>query len=178
MTITTNRRTAMYAGVAALAAMAGVGLAWKHQEGEDAAALGADVMQAFWTAEFETPAGETLPMSAFQGRPLVINFWATWCTPCIEEMPLIDAFFRENQQKGWQVLGLAIDQPSRVRQYLSQFPVNYKVGLAGLGGTEFSKLLGNELGGLPFTVVLNGQAQLIQRKLGKLTPDDIKKWAL
>ena len=176
--IEANRRKAMFAGVAALAAMAGVGLAWKHEAGQDAIGLGADVMQAFWAAEFEAPTGESLAMSAFQGRPLVINFWATWCTPCIEEMPLIDAFFRENQQKGWQVLGLAIDQPSRVRQYLSQFPVQYQIGLAGMSGTEFSKLLGNDLGGLPFTVVLNGQARLIQRKLGKLTSDDIKKWVL
>jgi thiol-disulfide isomerase/thioredoxin len=167
----------MYAGVAALAAMAGVGLAWKHQEGRDAAALGADVMQAFWTAEFETPAGETLPMSAFQGRPLVINFWATWCAPCVEEMPLLDIFFRQNSPKGWQMVGLAIDQPSRVRQYLSQNAISYPIGLAGLTGTELGRYLGNEVGGLPFTVVLDGKGGVIQRKLGKLSAQEIQAWA-
>jgi thiol-disulfide isomerase/thioredoxin len=177
MTINANRRTAMYAGVAALAALAGAGVAWKRQAGQDAGAIAPDVMQAFWAAEFDTPTGESLPMASFQGRPLVINFWATWCTPCVEEMPLIDAFFRENKEKNWQVLGLAIDQPSRVRQFLNQFPVSYKIGLAGLTGTELGKTLGNEVGGLPFTVVLDAQGQLIQRKVGKLTPEDIKKWA-
>ncbi len=175
MTLNANRRTAMYAGVAALAALAGAGVAWKRQ------ALGAiapEALNAFWAAEFDTPTGEPLLMKTLQCRPLVINFWATWCTPCIEEMPLIDAFFRENESKGWQVLGLAIDQPSRVRQFLTQFPVSYKIGLAGMNGTELGKMLGNDVGGLPFTVVLNADGQLISRKLGKLTADDIKKWVV
>jgi thiol-disulfide isomerase/thioredoxin len=174
MTINANRRTAMYAGVAALAAIAGAGVAWKRQSLDD---MAPETMAAFWAAEFDAPSGESLPMTAFQGKPLVINFWATWCTPCIEEMPLIDAFFRENESKGWQVLGLAIDQPSRVRQFLSQFPVNYKIGLAGLNGTELAKKLGNDVGGLPFTIVLNAKGELIQGKLGKLTANDIQKWA-
>ena len=178
MTMNTNRRTAMYAGVAALAAIAGAGVAWKRQAGQVAGDIAANVMQAFWSAEFDTPTGESLPMTIFQGHPLVINFWATWCTPCIEEMPLIDAFFHENKEKGWQVLGLAIDQPSRVRQFLSQFPVRYKIGLAGLNGTELAKKLGNDVGGLPFTVVLDGQGRLIQRKVGKLMPNDIEKWVV
>jgi thiol-disulfide isomerase/thioredoxin len=174
MMINANRRTAMYAGVAALAAIAGVGVAWKRQSLED---MAPEAMAAFWAAEFDSPTGESLPMTVFRGKPLVINFWATWCTPCIEEMPLIDAFFRENESKGWQVLGLAIDQPSRVRQFLSQFPVNYKVGLAGLNGTELAKKLGNDVGGLPFTIVLDAKGNLKQRKLGKLTADDIRKWS-
>jgi thiol-disulfide isomerase/thioredoxin len=164
----------MYAGVAALAAIVGAGVAWKRQE---LGAIAPEALNAFWATEFDAPNGESLPMTTFQGKPLVINFWATWCTPCVEEMPLIDAFFRENETKGWQVLGLAIDQPSRVRQFLSQFPVNYKIGLAGLNGTELAKKLGNDVGGLPFTIVLDAKGQLKQRKLGKLTPNDIKKWA-
>jgi thiol-disulfide isomerase/thioredoxin len=173
MTLTTNRRTALYAGVAALAAVAGAGLAWKRQVG---GVMSQEALSAFWASTFETPSGESMSMTTFQGRPLVINFWATWCAPCIEEMPIIDNFFRQNESKGWQVLGLAIDQPSRVRQFLSQFPVNYKIGLAGMSGTEVSKILGNEAGGLPFTVVLDANGKLIQRKLGKLTPEEVNKW--
>jgi hypothetical protein len=92
-------------------------------------------------------------------------------------MPLIDAFYRQNSAKGWQVIGLAIDQPSRVRQFLSQHPVSYPIGLAGLNGTELGKLLGNTQGGLPFTVVLDAQGLLKQQKLGKLSEDDVKLWA-
>lgn len=173
MTLTTHRRAALYAGVAALAAVLGAGVAWRRQAG---GVISPEALDAFWAATFETPSGESLSMTSLQGRPLVINFWATWCAPCIEEMPIIDDFFRQNEPKGWQVLGLAIDQPSRVRQFLNQFPVRYKIGLAGLTGTEVSKMLGNEAGGLPFTVVLDANGQLIQRKLGKLTPEDVNKW--
>jgi hypothetical protein len=164
MTLNANRRKAMYAGVAALAAIAGAGVAWKRQE---LGAIAPEALNAFWAAEFDNPTGESLLMKTLQALP-----------PCIEEMPLIDAFFRENESKGWQVLGLAIDQPSRVRQFLTQFPVNYKIGLAGLNGTELGKMLGNDVGGLPFTVVLNANGELMQRKLGKLTPEDIKKWVI
>ena len=175
MTFNANRRSAMYAGVAALAAVAGGGVAWWRQS---SGAIAPEVLNAFWGAEFDTPSGASLAMKTFQGRPLVINFWATWCTPCVEEMPLIDNFFRQNESKGWQVLGLAIDQPSRVRQFLTQFPVTYAIGLAGLTGTDLAKQLGNEVGGLPFTVVLDAQGQLIQRKVGKLTADEVKNWAI
>ena len=175
MNFSPTKRAVMYAGVAALAALAGAGIAWRRHTPH---ALAADATQALWSSEFSLPSGEPLAMSSLQGRPLVINFWATWCPPCVEEMPLIDAFFRQNEQKNWQVLGLAIDQPSRVRQFLKQFPVRYTIGLAGLSGTELGKMLGNEAGGLPFTVVLDANGQLVQRKLGKLTPDDIKKWSV
>ena len=171
----TNRRSILYAGVAAAAAVVGAGVAWQRQA---ASSLSTEALVQLWAAEFETPSGDSLSMKALQGRPLVINFWATWCTPCIEEMPLIDAFFRQNDLKNWQVVGLAIDQPSRVRQFLKQFPVAYAIGLAGLSGTELSKMLGNEAGGLPFTVVLDAKGDLIQRHLGKLSPSDMKKWVV
>jgi thiol-disulfide isomerase/thioredoxin len=173
MTFAVKRRTAMYAGVAAFATLMGAGVGWRRHE---AGVMSTDAMQALWAAEFDTPTGKPLLMHNFQGSPLVINFWATWCTPCVEEMPLIDAFYRQNKLKNWQVLGLAIDQPSRVRQFLNQFPVEYPIGLAGLDGTELAKKLGNDVGGLPFTVVLDAQGHLIQRKLGKLSSEEIKNW--
>jgi thiol-disulfide isomerase/thioredoxin len=175
MTISATRRYWLYAGVAAVAGLAGAGVAWRRHVLTD---MPSEALSTLWASEFESPTGEVLRLADFQGKPLVLNFWATWCAPCVEEMPLIDAFYRQNSGKGWQVLGLAIDQPSRVRQFLAQHPVSYPVGLAGLNGTELGKVLGNSQGGLPFTVVLNAQGHLKQRKLGKLSEDEVNNWGL
>jgi thiol-disulfide isomerase/thioredoxin len=175
MTFRLSRRHAVLSGVAVAAGLAGVGVALKRHALTD---LSPEVMQALWAAEFDMPDGQVMKLSAFQGKPLVINFWATWCPPCIEEMPLLDAFYQQNSSNGWQVVGLAIDQPSRVRQFLTQHAVSYSVGLAGLTGTALGTQLGNDQGGLPFTVVLDAQSGLKARKLGKLSEDDLKNWLL
>ena len=116
-------------------------------------------------------------MQTFQGRPLLINFWATWCPPCVEELPLINAFFRQNTSKGWQVLGLAIDQPSAVRSFLARTPVSFPIGLAGLEGAGLGKSLGNASGALPFSVVLSGKGEVLHRKMGRLSAADLSNWS-
>lgn len=118
-----------------------------------------------------------MAMQDFRGRPLLLNFWATWCPPCVEEMPLLDAFYREHQTKGVQVLGIAVDQPSAVRRFLQKTPVAYPLGMAGMGGTELSKSLGNSAGGLPFTVAVHGDGRVLHRKIGQLSPQDLQQWA-
>ncbi len=168
-----RRRRLLYAGVGAAAAIAGAAAAlWKWTPAENAA----QAAQSLWPLHFDTPAGPVLAMQSFRGRPLVLNFWATWCPPCVEELPLLDAFFRQNAAKSWQVLALAIDQPSAVRAFLQRTPVSFPVGLAGLGGTELSKAMGNLSGGLPFTVVIDSSGQVAQRRMGRVTPADLAQW--
>jgi len=160
--------------VAATAAAAGLGLAaWRGGLfGRHAAPL----PPGWWDTQWDGPQGEPVVLAAFKGRPLVTNFWATWCAPCVEEMPLLDAFYRQNQAKNWQMLGIAIDQPSSVRRFLAQYPVSYPIALGGLQGTEWGKAMGNAQGGLPFTIVLNANGDMIGQYLGKLKEDQIKSW--
>jgi thiol-disulfide isomerase/thioredoxin len=168
------RRSFLYAGVGAIAAAAGAGYAWWKWQPAD---ITEDASSKLWPLSFQTPAGTTLAMQSLRGRPLLLNFWATWCPPCVEELPLLDAFYREHSEKSWQVLGLAIDQPSAVRTFLQKTPVSFPVGMAGLGGTELTKSFGNLTGGLPFTVVIGGSGKVLQRRMGRVTAADLAQWS-
>jgi thiol-disulfide isomerase/thioredoxin len=168
-----SRRRLLYAGVAGAAALAGAGLGWWRWRPEPVSQEAA----ALWTLSFDTPAGSTLVMQSLRGKPLLINFWATWCPPCVDELPLLDQFFRQNASKSWQVVGLAIDQPSAVRTFLERTPISFPVGLAGMAGAELSKELGNLSGGLPYTVVLAGSGKVLQRRMGRVTSADLDQWA-
>ncbi len=177
---TLSRRASVLAGlgVAVLAGAAGWGVnTWLRNGGfSGVGSLSEAAQNALWSASFDQPNGPPLVMSSFKSKPLVLNFWATWCQPCIAEMPLLDAYYKQNAAKGVQVLGLAIDQPSAVVHFLSQRPVSYPIGLAGLVGPELSKTLGDEQGGLPFTLVLGAHGQLLHRHLGRLHEADIAQW--
>lgn len=170
---TTTRRRWLLAGVAGVAAAAGFGLAWRNGHVGNAAA-GAE--QALWDLTFSTPQGGSLAMRSLQGKPLLLNFWATWCPPCVEEMPLLDRFFTENRANGWQVLGLAVDQAAPVTRFLERMPMQFPIALAGFAGIDLSRKLGNATGALPFSVLLDGSSRIKQRKIGQLTAQDLQQW--
>lgn len=171
------RRRLLLAGVGAVAGLGGAGMAWWKSQRESEGPVAAGVEASLWTQSFDTPSGPALAMASLRGGPLILNFWATWCPPCVEELPLLDRFFREQAAKNWKVLGLAIDQPSAVRGFLQKTPVSFPVALAGLTGTDLGKSLGNTGGGLPFTVVFGADGRVAHRKMGRLTPDDLQRWA-
>lgn len=166
-----NRRQLLLGGAGAAAALAGAGLAW-WRHALDAPQIAAD----FWSLRFERPEGGELALASLRGRPIVLNFWATWCPPCLKEMPDLDRLHGVHAAQGLQVVGLAVDGPTPVRQFLARQPVRFAIGLAGLDGTELSRRLGNSNGGLPFTVVFDGQGRLRHRKLGQTSYEELDRW--
>jgi thiol-disulfide isomerase/thioredoxin len=188
MTAPKARRTWLLGGVAAVAAAAGATLFMRREpsrRGIDAAGSAGSATppgsaplpeDRLWTLSFERPAGGELVMGSLRGRLTLVNFWATWCPPCVKELPMLDRFHRDHAGTGWHVVGLAIDGPTPVRQFLARAPVGFDIGLAGLDGIDLGKLLGNETGALPFTVVLDRQGRVVERKLGELTEDDLLGW--
>lgn len=173
------RRRWLVGTVAGAAALAGAGLAWRMQAGRTApvAAPSLPTGLDLWQLNFISPEGASVKMTTFRGRPLLLNFWATWCPPCVEELPLINSFYAENLAKGWQVLGLAVDQADPVKRFLDKMLLKFPVALAGMPGIELSKSLGNLTGSLPFTVVIGADGQIAQRKMGKILPQDLQAWA-
>lgn len=167
-----TRRKWLGLGVAATATAAGLGLAWQSRFRSTAA------QAAFWQQQFKDQQDRVRAMSDFAGKPLLLNFWATWCPPCLEELPLLDSFFNQNKVNGLQMLGLAVDQEPSVKHFLAHSPLSYPVGLVGYPGLQWSRSLGNEAGGLPFTVFFDATGRMLGHKIGALNPDDLRAWAL
>jgi thiol-disulfide isomerase/thioredoxin len=171
--MTTQRRTVMAAGVAAFAAAAGAGGYLLQRRTAPADTASAEL----WALDFETPGPNRLAMASFRGRPLVLNFWATWCPPCVREMPALDRFYRDHRAQGWQVLGLAADNTEAVRKFLADTPVGFAIALAGFAGIDLSRRLGNSSGGLPFTVLYGREGQVLQRHIGETQYEQLAGWA-
>jgi thiol-disulfide isomerase/thioredoxin len=170
-----KRRAWVLGGAAIAAGAAGAGLSWQKLQltGDSGSRLGPE----FWSQRFERPEGGELALDSLRNAPLLLNFWATWCPPCVKEMPLLDGFYRQHQAAGWRVVGLAIDSPTPVREFLAKRPVGFPIGLAGLAGTDLGRTLGNANGSLPFTVVVGREGTVIERKLGALDATDLARWA-
>jgi len=158
----------------ALAASAGGWIWWQSRQQTQSLS---EAETQFWRQRFRQMDDAELAMSAFHGKPLVLNFWATWCPPCIDELPLLDAFYQQNKSNGWQVLGLAIDQKVAVERFLGQRPLSFPVALAAFQGVELGRTLGNAKGGLPFTVVFDAAGHVVMRKLGRLSAQEIQGFA-
>lgn len=168
------RRRWLLLGVGAVAGLGGAGLAaWRLRPG----AVKEGAHETLWDASFEDLGGQPLRMASMRGRPLLLNFWATWCPPCIAELPLLNTFYRENTGKNWQVLGIAVDQLASVKTFLERTPLDFPVAMAGQGGIELVRSLGNLQGGLPFTVVFAADGRILQRKMGQATAEDLRTWA-
>lgn len=167
-----GRRHWLAMGVGAGAALAGAGLAWRHWN-----TATPDSADELWTMRFERPEGGQLVMADFRGKPLLINFWATWCVPCIRELPALQRFQRDYATRGWQVLALAVDAPVPVLEFIARFKLELTVAMAGIGGMELLQSLGNAQGALPFSVAIDANGRVRHRRLGESKYEELVSWA-
>lgn len=127
-----------------------------------------DVPESLWSLTLPSPQGEPLTMASMRGRPVVVNFWATWCAPCVKEMPDLDRLQREYPHV--RFVGIGIDSAANIRTFVRKVPVAYPLMVFETGGTSALRRLGNSTGGLPYTLVLDAQGRVAHTILGQVDP--------
>ena len=160
------RTYAAFGVAAALALAAGIGLATLDRAPADTTSLMA--------LSLPDPAGKVQAMAQWRGKVLVVNFWATWCAPCREEMPDFVRAQEEYGAKGLQVVGIAADNADKVQQFAEEIKLNYPALIGGYGAMDLSKELGNSLVALPFTLILDRQGKVAYTHLGPVKADKFR----
>ena len=166
-----SSRRAWLAGVGVAAAAAGVYWYGRGAAPGDAAADG-DAID-LWSQRFERPEGGELVMATLRGKPLFINFWATWCPPCRKEIPAFSAMSGKYRDKGVQFVGISIDTAGNVRDFQREHQVGYPLLIAEPSVVQLTESLGNAAQGLPFTVIVDKTGVISRVKVGMLSEDDL-----
>ncbi|HJV88106.1 MAG TPA: TlpA disulfide reductase family protein [Noviherbaspirillum sp.] len=120
-------------------------------------------------------AGKPQALGQWKGKTLVVNFWATWCNPCVDEMPELSALQPELAPREIQILGIGIDSAKNIAEFSSKYKIDYPLFVAGVSGTELSRQFGNTAGGLPFTVLIGHDGKVKKTFLGRLKMNELKK---
>lgn len=175
--MTPGRREVLILGAAGLAAAAAgfvLGpILLRSTSGGDAGegtATGNPILLAATLVDLE---GRPRRLSEWHGRILVCNFWATWCAPCREEIPLLMAAREKYAAAGVEIVGIAIDKAANVRDFSATFKISYPILLAEAEGIDLMRKLGNNTGGLPYTVVTDRRGNVAHRKLGAFHGSDL-----
>ena len=167
--MTISRRDALLIGAAgAVAAAAGaVAGALALQSRSGAAELLA--------ARYPDMDGRVRRLLDWRGSVLLCNFWATWCAPCREEVPILVAAKQQWASRGFEVVGIGIDSADKIREFSKTYRVNYPVLVADGSALELLRKLGNQAGGLPYSVILDRTGSITQRHLGPLKASDLSR---
>jgi thiol-disulfide isomerase/thioredoxin len=166
-----GRAVAAIAVAAALALAAGLYFGLEQRSGApDPAAV-----SALTRADLPDFAGNRSSLERWRGKVVVVNFWASWCPPCREEIPGLMRIQQRFAPNGVQVVGIAVDSVDKSRQAASEMGISYPVLVAELQIIDITRRLGNRAGGLPFTVVLNREGHLVATHLGLLTEAQLER---
>ncbi|NUU02080.1 TlpA family protein disulfide reductase [Herbaspirillum robiniae] len=118
-------------------------------------------------------AGQQQSLAQWKGKPLVVNFWATWCGPCVEEMPELTALQQEIAPV--QILGIGVDSQENIAKFAQKYQIRYPLYVAGTGATDLLRQFGNQAGGLPFTALVGKDGKVKKIYLGRLKFDELRQ---
>jgi thiol-disulfide isomerase/thioredoxin len=159
-------RLSVVAAVAIASLALGLVLRLSGQDRAPSAIPPASAARDLMTARLPDIDGRPQALEQWRGKVLVVNFWATWCAPCREEIPAFMKVQDKWSTRGLQVVGIAIDDADKVRPYIAELKINYPILVGGLDGIELARQAGDRLGGLPFTVVFDRKGGAVHSQLG------------
>lgn len=167
-----TRNIFLFVLVAAIAA--GVGVYTSHKQNQPAPQTPeAKAVANLFAQTMPDATGKPQALSQWKGKPLIINFWATWCAPCVEEMPELAALQAEVAPV--QIIGIGVDSQENIAQFAEKFHIYYPLYVAGTGATDLLRQFGNQAGGLPFTVLVGLDGNLKKVYLGRLNFDELRR---
>jgi thiol-disulfide isomerase/thioredoxin len=166
-----NKKILVFVAIAILSAVFGAYVSVKKQPSIKS---DSQAVESLLKANIPDTQGQTHALSEWRGKVLLVNFWATWCPPCVEEMPELVDLQNSSEIKNLQIIGIGIDSPSNIQQFTKKFQISYPILVAGMEGSEIARALGNQAGGLPFTVLLDAEGRIRQTYLGRLNMNQVK----
>ena len=169
-----NRRAGLILlATGALAAGLGVTVNWWRTRPKQ---IAAEATATLFAATFHDADGQLQPLAQWRGQLLVVNFWATWCPPCVEEMPDLQQARNGYKARGVEVIGIGIDSASKIAAFRDRHRITFPLLVAGAGGSELSRALGNGSGALPYTVLIGQNGRILERHLGQVKPEQLRRW--
>jgi peroxiredoxin len=119
--------------------------------------------------------GKLRELTQWRGKALIVNFWATWCEPCVQEMPELSDLQAEIASKNVQIIGIGVDTAHNVAQFAEKHTIAYPLYVSGMNGADLSRQFGNQAGGLPFTILITPGGRVKKTYLGRLKLDELRK---
>ena len=169
-----NRRLLLSAGVAIAATVAGgYTLMGRKSPPTAPGADAGDPVAGLMQMQLPDLAGASHSLSGWKGQPIVVNFWATWCAPCVREMPELDAL--QKKYPHIRFVGIGVDSAANMQKFVEKVQVSYPLWVIGAGAIDTLRKLGNPSGGLPFTIVFNADGGINRKILGEIQPDDLDR---
>lgn len=150
---------------------------WLAETPRHAPPHGSRAVEGTQRPHFELPGldGRRHDIGQWDGRVILLNFWATWCKPCREEMPMLDALQRDYGGRGLQVVGVALDRPGPVQQFVEQLGIDYPILVDDDSAIDIARRYGNDHGVLPFSVLIRRDGTVDRVLFGKVERETLER---
>lgn len=168
----TKKNKWIFFAVACIFAIVGIYTGHKRSELLHAQAIAVDDL---FLTSLNDLAGKKQNLGQWKGKTLLVNFWATWCNPCVEEIPELSELQTTAASKNVQIIGIGLDSAANITEFALKRKIQYPIYIADTQGVELARKFGNESGGLPFSVLIKPDGQIKQSYLGRLKLDELKR---